>query len=293
VSEELEEIGVIVEAEEVEEPGSELVPAPVVSATLWRSDDPVEVIERSARAATALAEVVKKQKLYKRIGDKDHVLVEGWTMLGSMLGVFPVVVWTREIGNDEGWEARVEARTREGQVVGAAEAECRRSERMWAKRDSYALRSMSQTRATSKALRGPLGFVVTLAGFEATPEAEIPPDEELRHDGKKPPTIAQSNREWLQRMEALEVRKPEEWARAAAAASGVTRSELLQRLNRVLLDLSDGEHAYDPFMPDPIGTLQAAFAVAFDGMMIEPPPLDEVPDSPPGRQDPHAGEEGA
>jgi hypothetical protein len=33
---------------------------------------------------------------------------------------------------------------------------------------------MAQTRATSKALRVPLGFIVTLAGYEATPEAEIP-----------------------------------------------------------------------------------------------------------------------
>jgi hypothetical protein len=152
---------------------------------------------------------------------------------------------------------------------------------------------MAQTRAVSKALRAPLGFVMTIAGFEATPQEEMPPEEPLRHDGRKPPTIAQSNREWLERMEQLEVRKAEQWARAAAAASGVTRSELLQRLNRVLLDLTDGPHAYDPFSLDPIGTIQAAFAAAFDGMLLEPPELDEVSDTPPGQSDPHAAEEGA
>ena len=49
-----------------------------------------------------------------------------------------------------------------------------RAERKWAKADDYAIRSMSQTRATSKALRLPLGFVMQLAGFDATPADEIP-----------------------------------------------------------------------------------------------------------------------
>ena len=33
---------------------------------------------------------------------------------------------------------------------------------------------MAQTRATSKALRQPLGFVITLAGFDPTPAEEMP-----------------------------------------------------------------------------------------------------------------------
>ena len=48
-----------------------------------------------------------------------------------------------------------------------------RSEKSWAGRDDFALRSMAQTRATSKALRMPLGFVVTLAGYLATPAEEM------------------------------------------------------------------------------------------------------------------------
>jgi hypothetical protein len=35
---------------------------------------------------------------------------------------------------------------------------------------------MAQTRATSKALRQPLGFVMTLAGYSATPAEEMPRD---------------------------------------------------------------------------------------------------------------------
>lgn len=286
------ELAEIVEHEEQAEQ------ALVQSTTLFGSNDPVEVITRASAVATALAEVVRKQKLASTIQGREFVRVEGWTLLGSMLGVFPVVEWTREVVDDNGqgfgWEARVEAKTRAGEVVGAAEAECLRSEKTWKGRDSYALRSMAQSRATSKAMRGPLGFVMTLAGFEATPQEEIPPDPEVRHDGRKPPTIAQSNMEWLVRMEQLEVREPEQWARAAAAASGLGRSALLQRLNRVLLDLIDGEHAFDPFGEDPDGVVVAAFAAAFDGLLLEPPPLGEAT-PPPGQtsiEDPHAREEG-
>jgi hypothetical protein len=157
-----------------EELGTELVVHAQPPTTLFRTEDPVEVLERASRVAQALKGVIDQQKLVSNIQGREHVRVEGWTTLGSMLGVVPVVVWTRR--TEDGWEARVEARTMDGRTVGAAEAMCSKAERTWKSRDDYALRSMAQTRATSKALRGPLGFVVTLAGYEATPAEEIPPE---------------------------------------------------------------------------------------------------------------------
>jgi hypothetical protein len=50
---------------------------------------------------------------------------------------------------------------------------CLRSEALWKGRDEYAIRSMAQTRATSKALRQPLGFVIQLAGFAPEPVEEV------------------------------------------------------------------------------------------------------------------------
>lgn len=145
--------------------------------TLFGTDDPDAIVERASAHATALMRVVKEKKLAVRIQGKDHPLVECWTLLGSMLGVFPVVEWTRPVydadGNPIGWEARVEAKTRAGEVVGAAEAECLRSEKRWSKADDYAVRSMAQTRAISKALRMPLGFIVQLAGLSPTPAEEM------------------------------------------------------------------------------------------------------------------------
>lgn len=197
--------------EVIEGTAQEIVPAgptPTPPSTLFRTDDPVEVIEQASRAADALKGVIMKQKLTQRIQGRDHVLVEGWTTLGSMLGVVPVLAWSRRVepqteyvvtvkdrngrtstytvkGYD--WEARVEARTLDGRIVGAAESLCSRAESTWAKRDDYALRSMAATRATSKALRGPLGFVITLAGFAATPAEEMPRESEAAPRPQQPP----------------------------------------------------------------------------------------------------------
>lgn len=151
---------------------------------LFGAASPTEVVRRATEHAEALADVIRQKHLYKTIGNKNHVLVEGWCLLGSMLGVFPVVVWTRQL--EEGWEARVEARTLSGQIVGAAEAECLRTEKTWKGRDDYALRSMAQTRAMSKALRGPLGFIVSLAGYNATPAEEIPVEPRPARQEAKP-----------------------------------------------------------------------------------------------------------
>ena len=153
--------------------GAEIAP----TSTLFGTDNPAEVVQRAAVVAKSLADLVRKQNLIVRIGQSDHVRVEGWTLLGSMLGVFPIVEWTRPVMVDEqkvGWEARVTAQTRGGEIVGSAEAECLRDERTWKSRDDYALRSMAQTRAVSKALRLPLGFVMQLAGFDPTPADEMP-----------------------------------------------------------------------------------------------------------------------
>jgi hypothetical protein len=144
------------------------------TVTLFGSNDPSAVVVRATAVSKPLANVIKDRKLFASINGRRHVTVEGWTLLGTMLGVFPVVIWSRAIEN--GWEARVEARTLQGEVVGAAESQCTRLEKTWKTRDDYALRSMAQTRATSKALRLPLGFVMAIAGYDATPLEEMVSD---------------------------------------------------------------------------------------------------------------------
>lgn len=139
--------------------------------TLFGTNDPKAIITAATAQANSLATVVRDKRLASHIEGKEYVRVEGWTLLGTMLGVFPICTWTRPL--EDGWEARVEARTLAGQLVGAAEAQCTRDERNWQTRAGYALRSMAQTRATAKALRLPLGFVMSLAGYESTPAEEM------------------------------------------------------------------------------------------------------------------------
>jgi len=148
----------------------ETVDAPLQN--LFGTDVPSLFMERATGVATVLTDVLKKRQLVKRIGNREYVLLEGWTLLGSLLGVFAQVEWTRPI--ETGWEARAVVRTMSGAVVGSAEAMCSRNEKTWSTRDEYAIRSMSQTRALAKALRMPLGFIVELAGYAATPAEEMP-----------------------------------------------------------------------------------------------------------------------
>jgi hypothetical protein len=154
-----------VEADD-EEPGTAL--------TLFRTNDPKVALARMSEHAKVLVDVVRDRRLSQRIGNREHLLVEAWTTLGGMLGVHPIVAWTRPNETGDGYVARVEARTLDGRVVGAAEAECSRAETTWAKRPPYALRSMAQTRATSRALRAPLGQIVVLAGYEPAGVEEMP-----------------------------------------------------------------------------------------------------------------------
>jgi hypothetical protein len=157
-----------------EEIGTELAPVEAhPPANLFRTDDPVEVVVQASRVAEALKAVIVAQKLYENIQGKSHVKVEGWQLVGAMLGVTAVCVATEPV--DGGWKATVEARAADGRVIGRADAMCTKFEKRgpWKTADDYARLSMAQTRATSKALKGPLGFVVSLAGYATTPAEEM------------------------------------------------------------------------------------------------------------------------
>ena len=152
-------------AETITEMTDELViRQPPPPMTLFGPTDPTLVLERMGEIATALVDVIDQKHLYKTISGRKHILVEGWTTLGAMLGVTPHVIDVRPNETGDGYLATVEARTMDGRVVGTAQAECSRAEKTWANRDSYALRSMAQTRAISRTLRAALGMVVVFAG---------------------------------------------------------------------------------------------------------------------------------
>jgi hypothetical protein len=239
-------------------------------------------VAHAQEIASVLADVIDKQQLYSLIRDKKYVKVEGWQMLGSLLGVFPVTEWTRK--TEDGWEARVVAKTLMGAEVGAAEALCSRQERRWATADEYAIRSMAQTRAVSKALRMPLGFVMTLAGYEATPEEEIPRDAAPATSvgGPKPPDVSS----WPKITKAIsqyDEATHDTFFQFAAAARRLLfgtddpkeldkhgKAELLVISGKALLALYNG---HDPatFPPPSVAEQRAAWASVLEGQELAIP----------------------
>lgn len=197
-------------SEEPNELGGEIVQAVPVEAAppsnLFNTDDPVEVIEKAANVADALKDVIVQRGLFVNVQGKPHVQVEGWQLLGSMLGVSAVCTDTEPV--DGGFKATVEARTMDGRVVGRADALCTKHEKRgpWKNADDYARLSMAQTRATSKALKAPLGFVISLAGYATTPAEEMTfaePDPVREAKPAVDPVSAKRAREIADEIEAL------------------------------------------------------------------------------------------
>lgn len=158
---------------EVIEPGTEVVPANEAPVSLFRTDDPVEVLTRAKATADALAPVIREAGLVANIQGKDYLNVEAWQTLGQQVGVTPVVTSTRRLSDPDGWEARCEARTLDGRTIGAADSMCLRTEERWQNAEDFEIRSMAQTRAMSRALASVLRFIPTLAGFGGTPAEEM------------------------------------------------------------------------------------------------------------------------
>ncbi len=123
--------------------------------------------------AKVVAELIDQGTLYKKIGTKKFVFVDGWTTLAKMYGLTPDIEWTQDLA-EGGHLARARLMREDGTVASSAEAECGgASDGEWATRDAPATRSMAQTRAVSKVCRLALSWVMVLAGYSGTPAEEM------------------------------------------------------------------------------------------------------------------------
>lgn len=171
------------------EAGADLPTEAIQARSLGLTAPPAEIVARAREVAGVLAEVIEKQRLFvelthrnRRTGEikvSRHITVEGWTTTGILCGglvgdpVVSFVEWCKPIPGI-GYVARVSARTGSGAVLATAEAMVsRQDEAKWRSAPDHQLASMAQTRATSKALRLALGWVVALTGFETTPAEEL------------------------------------------------------------------------------------------------------------------------
>jgi hypothetical protein len=181
--------------------------------------DPQAARERMIELSKLLIEVVDDRKLWVKIGGRKHLLVEAWGFLGAMVGIVPTIAWTKEL--EDGYQ-------------------------------DYALCSMAQTRAISRALRGPLGQILVLAGYEPAAPEELPHDPQANPTGpaaEDPPTKEQIERV-SQLIELLAQAAPEtDWPQRCREIAGRPTIELtykhmnlvLEQLDRMAAELDNSE----------------------------------------------------
>jgi hypothetical protein len=194
---------------EVEAPIPPPAFAPTGSTELITARGPADLVRRATRIANALDRVIKDRELRVNMGTRAkprwHIEVEGWQTLGTLLGLATILRdgYPRPLGPPVRYRARVEHFVGRGDerrldrittydvdghsyeavvdvfrgstLIASARGRCDRTEARWARADEYAVASMAQTRATSRALKQAAGWIVALAGYESTPSAEVDP----------------------------------------------------------------------------------------------------------------------
>lgn len=131
---------------------------------------------QAIQVAEILQRFVKEKKLTVNIKGKEYPLVEAWSFAGSQLGLYPYLTNIENVSTETEVKYLAEVEIRrysDHMVVAKGIAICSNKEankKFW---DEYAILSMAQTRATGKAFRNLLSWIMKAAGFEATPAEEM------------------------------------------------------------------------------------------------------------------------
>ena len=126
--------------------------------------------------ASDLKQFIEANNLTTQVQGKAFVNVEGWQYAGSRLGIVPIVEFVTNHSSDS--EMKYEAKVtlydlRHGVTVGAGFAVCSNKESGKKFYQEFAIMSMAQTRATGKAFRNVLAWIIRAAGYEPTPAEEM------------------------------------------------------------------------------------------------------------------------
>lgn len=187
--------------------------------------EPTQVLEEARKAAKALMEVVALKKDPVIFNGDQYLELEDWQTVGKFYGLTPKNIASRyvEYGGVTGWEAESIVIDRNGNEVGRAESMCMSDEDNWGDvpvytwedvlddkgkkiwdaekkrykgkrvqtgskpKPMFQLRSMAQTRASAKALRSILSWVVVLAGFKPNVAEEMIESQLAPKDQKEEP----------------------------------------------------------------------------------------------------------
>lgn len=134
----------------------------------------VEISEGEKVAGLFKAVMAKKEKKILFNG-KEYAEFPDWQLISNYYGLtirthsaVPV-----DINGTKGFKAQADLVSKDGIVVGGAEAYCLQDEPNWARKPLFQLASMAQTRASSKAISNRYRWVVAIAGYGTTPAEEM------------------------------------------------------------------------------------------------------------------------
>ena len=135
---------------------------------------PRDVMLRNQNVANACREIVLRCSVM--LQGKKYIQAEGWQALANLSGYSPRIDEVSELENGDCRAVCSLVRLVDGEIIARAEGYVGTDERTWANRPRYARRAMAQTRATSRACRSALAFLVPLidASLSTTPAEEIP-----------------------------------------------------------------------------------------------------------------------
>jgi len=137
-----------------------------------------QALEYAAAKAKALKEVVDAQKLSVKVGQSEHLRVEGWITIGEGYGLASKtstkqLFWNETHTRVIGAEVHATIVDRNGVERGGADQVCFNYEQGKEDHTASQLIGMASTRAVSRAFNQLLRWVVVLAGYSPTPWEEI------------------------------------------------------------------------------------------------------------------------
>ena len=144
-----------------------------MSVVAIEQEAPAGVMGRGAAVAAACRQIVLSTTMDLR--GKKYIRAEGWQALAAANGLSPRISMVEEMQNGDIRAVCDLIRLSDGETVASSEGFVGTDEPMWQNRPRYARRGMAQTRATSRACRSALAWIVPLldADLSTTPAEEM------------------------------------------------------------------------------------------------------------------------
>lgn len=138
-----------------------------------------------SQISAEIKEHIQKNNLIQNIKGKNYPLVEAWQFSGALLGLFPRLRELENLSKDHIYKYRAIVDIidyKNDKIVSTGVAICSKEEGGKNYFEEYAIASMAQTRATGKAFRLCLGWLLKASGYDATPAEEMQQHEPKEKD---------------------------------------------------------------------------------------------------------------